>query len=133
MSDENVEVARRGYAAMNEALSTGDFSPVAELWHPEVVLKPSGLLPEQGEWRGQEGITRFAAAQAEAFEEFQVKPEEFIDAGDKVVVPIRFGGRARHTGLSVEFRVVHVLSLRDGKLARIDMFQSLAKPSRPPG
>ncbi len=127
MSRENVLAARRGYAAIDEAIRTGDFSSVVELWHPEVVLRPSGLLPEQGERHGHEGIIRFVQAQAEAFEELQVEPEEFIDGGDKVVVPIRFGGRARHSGLPVEFRVVHVLSISDGRLARLDMFQTLAE------
>jgi ketosteroid isomerase-like protein len=53
-----------------------------------------------------------------------VKPQEYIDAGDHVVVPIRFGGRARHSGLEVAFEVVHVLTSRDGKWTRVDMYQT---------
>jgi ketosteroid isomerase-like protein len=62
----------------------------------------------------------------EAFEQFWVEPQEIIDAGDKVIVPVRFGGRARHTGLEVRFEVVHVCTARDGKWTRIDMYVSKA-------
>ena len=59
--------------------------------------------------------------------EFWVEPQEFIDAGERVVVPIRFGGRAQHTGLGVVFEVVHVCTARDGKMTRVDMYVSKAE------
>jgi ketosteroid isomerase-like protein len=43
------------------------------------------------------------------------------------VVPIRFGGRARYTGLEVAFEVVHVWTARDGKWTRLDMYVSKAE------
>ena len=123
MSQENVEMARRGYAALNEAFKTGEFLPaIQEFCDPEIVLKPSGILPESREMHGHEGMLQFLAIQAEAFEAFSVEPHEFIDAGDRVVVPVRFGGRAVHTGLDVHFDVVHVCSARNGKWKRIDMY-----------
>ena len=128
MSQENVELARRGYAALNDAYRTGDFSAaIEEFCDPEIVLTPSGILPESSEMHGHEGLLRFAALQTEAFEEFWVQPQEMIDAGDRVVVPVRFGGRAQHTGLEVVFDVVHVCTARDGKWTRIDMYVSKAE------
>jgi ketosteroid isomerase-like protein len=47
-----------------------------------------------------------------------------IEAGDKVVVPLRFGGRAAHTGLPTYFDVVHVCRTREGKLTRVDVYAS---------
>jgi ketosteroid isomerase-like protein len=128
MSQENVELARRGYAALNDAYQTGEFlSAIHQFCDPEIVLKPSGILPESSEMHGHEGLLRFAALQTEAFEEFWVEPQEFIDAGDRVVVPVRFGGRARHTGLEVVFEVVHVCTAHDGKWTRLDMYVSKAE------
>ena len=49
-------------------------------------------------------------------------PLEYIDAGDRLVVPYRFGGRARYTGLEVEFSFVHVFTLREGRSVRIDVY-----------
>jgi ketosteroid isomerase-like protein len=128
VSQENVELARRGYAGLNAFYKGGDFLPaIRETCDPEVVLKPSGLFPEAGEMRGHEGMLLFAERQAEAFEEMWIEPQEFIDAGDRVVVPLRFGGRARHTGIEAEFSVVHVWTVRNAKAIRIDMYRSKAE------
>ena len=125
MSQENVEIVRGGYVTMNGLLGRGeeiDRSLIAEMWTTDCVLKPSGLLPESAEMKGHEGIERFIRIQMEAFDPLQIEPLEFVDAGETVVVPIRFGGKARHTGMEVTFEVVHVWTLRDGKFARLDMF-----------
>ena len=124
MSRENVEIVRGGYDTMNGVLGRDeiDRSLIAEMWTTDCVLRPSGLLPESAEMRGHAGIERFVRIQMEAFDALRIEPLEFVDAGDAVVVPIRFGGRARHTGMEVTFEVVHVWTLRGGKFARLDMF-----------
>jgi ketosteroid isomerase-like protein len=129
VSHENVEFVRRGYAAISEMLRRRevDLASIEQWWHPDCVLKPSGLLPESSEMHGHEGIAQFMRIQMDAFEELQVEPIEFLDAGDRVVVPVRFGGKARHTGLDVEFSVVHVATLRADKVARVDMFGDRAE------
>ncbi len=76
---------------------------------------------------GHDGIARFIRNQMEAFDELHVEPLEFIDAGERVVVPIRFGGKARYTGMDVTFAVVHIATLRGGKVARLDMFRDRAE------
>ena len=126
MSQENVEFAKRGYAALNQMLASRevDLSLIEQLWTPDCVLSPSGILPESAEMHGHDGIARFTANQMEAFDALQVEPLEYLDAGDRVVVPIRFGGKARYTGMDVGFEVVHVVTVRDGKVARTDMFRS---------
>lgn len=129
MSRENVELARRGYDALNAMLRRGeiDLPEIEAIWTSDCVLKPSGLLPESGEMHGHDGIARFISNQMEAFDELQVEPLEFLDAGERVVVPIRFGGKARYTGMDVTFFVVHVATVRDGKVARLDMFRERAE------
>jgi ketosteroid isomerase-like protein len=128
MSQENVELARRGYETLNVAYKTGNFQDAFERFcDPDIVLTPSGILPESSQMHGHEGMVRFATLQTEAFDDFWVEPQAFIDAGDRVVVPVRFGGRAHHSGLDVAFEVVHVLTARDGKWTRIDMYASKAQ------
>ena len=146
MSQENVEIVRRMYEeagdtyyrrveALHEANESGDFGeflPIAqETLDPDFVLTPpeDSLFPEAGtrEWTGREGFLRFVAGQTEGFEAMSLEPEEFIDAGDRVVVPLQFGGQARYTGIEVKFAVVHVVTLRNGKAARLDIYTSKAK------
>jgi ketosteroid isomerase-like protein len=141
MSEENVEIVRRAYEtgddayygrieALHEAHESGDFAEFLpatdELVNADFVLRTpeGGLFPEGGttEWRGREGFIRFVAQQAEAFESMWIEPEEFIDAGNKVVVPLQFGGRARSTGIEVKFALVHVVTIHDRKAARIDIY-----------
>jgi ketosteroid isomerase-like protein len=125
VSQENVEIVQRTYERVNNAYQTGDYQGTIEDYcHPDVVLRTSGMFPETGEYRGYDGLREFMMNQAEAFEEMWVQPAEFINAGDQVVVPLRFGGTARHSGIDATFSVVHVLTLRDHKIARLDMYQS---------
>lgn len=125
MSQENVEFVRRGYEALGRMLSGRevDRALIAELWAPDCVLRPAGILPESSEMHGHDGIARFIENQMEAFDELQVEVLELVDAGDRVVVPIRFGGKARYTGMDAAFAVVHVVTLRDGRVARTDMYR----------
>ena len=140
-----MEIARRLYRegeaayygridALHEAYESGNFSEflaaTEEMLHPDFVLRPpeDSPFPEAGTGgQGREGFLRFVAGQAEGFDAMSLEPQEFIDAGDRVVVPLQFGGRARHTGLEIKFAVVHVVTIRDGKLARLDIYMSRAE------
>ncbi|MDQ3935523.1 MAG: nuclear transport factor 2 family protein [Actinomycetota bacterium] len=135
MSGENVEFLRRGYDAMNEMLERRDIdrAQIEEFWTEDCVLRPAGILPESAEMHGHDGIVRFIENQLEAFDELQIEALEWIDAGDRVVVPIRFGGRARYTGMDVAFEVVHVVTLRDGRVARTDMYREKEEALRAVG
>jgi ketosteroid isomerase-like protein len=143
MSEENVEIVRRAYEegeatyygrieALHEAHESGDFGEflgaAEEMFTPDFVLTtpedspfPEAATPE---WRGREGFLRFVAGQAESFDAMSLKPEDFIDAGNRVVVPLQFGGQARYTGIEVRFAVVHVVTIRGGKVARVDIHVS---------
>jgi uncharacterized protein len=130
MSLENVAVAERAYEVLNDAYRTGDYAatrPFERFCHPDVVLRTSGMFPESGEYQGFDGLRRFTQNQAEAFEQMSVEPIEFIDAGEHVVVPIRFGGTTRHTGISASFSVTHVWTVRDGRATRIDFYAERAE------
>ena len=37
-------------------------------------------------------------------------------------MPIRVGGKARYTGMDLAFAVVHVATVCNGKVTRLDMF-----------
>jgi ketosteroid isomerase-like protein len=128
MSQENVAIVRRAYEVVNETYRTGEFTAWNELLEqvvaPEIVLKPSGRFPQTDEWRGRDALRQFVVDQMEAFEAgtMWVETREYIDAGDRVIAPSRFGGRARHTGIEVDFEVTHSWKMRDGRVVRLEMF-----------
>jgi ketosteroid isomerase-like protein len=130
MSPEDVEIARRGYAAFAHAFGSGnidDFAPILEeFWDPEIVLTPAGVLPDSHVARGGDAVLGVIAEQMQAFEKGStwLEPLEFIDAGDRLVVTYRFGGRGRHTEIEVEFSFAHVVTIHEAKAVRVDVYET---------
>jgi ketosteroid isomerase-like protein len=134
VSEENIALARRYYAALNEAYETGEIASLIQaVCDPEITVKPSGLLPETSEVHGRAETIMFITAQQQAFERLSVRPEEFIDAGEAVVVPIRLVGRARHTGIDVDLPFFQVASFRGERLLRMEIYTDKAEALRAAG
>ena len=133
MSEENVENARRTYATLNEAYRAGDpsiFRPsLEEYFEQDVVFEPGGVLPDSARrpYKGWDDLLAFIGVQMEAFSEGWLEATEFIDRGDYLIVPYRFGGRARHTGLPVEFSIVHLITVQNGKVTRVEVHRTKAE------
>ena len=127
MSQENVEIAKEGVAAINEAYRTGDILPwrrqVEAVCDPEVVLEAGTEVFTEGEWRGHEGAVGFVANQMEVLEGMWLRGDEYIDVDeDWLIVATTFGGRARHTGIAVEMDPFHVFRFRDRKVVQWQVF-----------
>jgi ketosteroid isomerase-like protein len=120
MSQENVGIVRRGYEAFAE---DGVFH--------------LGFLDPEIEWRGprqfadlaephygHEGVRRYFEKVLEAFEDYRMVPEEFIDAGpDQVLVFSREGARGRGSGAEVETHpTAHLWTIRGGKAVRMQSY-----------
>jgi ketosteroid isomerase-like protein len=117
MSEENLEVVRKAY----EAFGQGDLPTVFDLLDPEVVFYQSELLPWGGRREGHEGMRSFLEDLTSATES-QVKPDEFVEAGDHVVAVGRTRGRVRATGEEFDVRAVHVWTLKEGKVVRFEAY-----------
>ena len=118
MSQENVEVVRRGF----EAWEAGDLSGLLALMDDDLVTRRLAPMPDPGTWYGPEGLLEVAAEWMEAFDEFTMKAEELIDAGDDVVVRMAQGGRGGGSGAPVTGTFWFVYGLRDGKVIALDMY-----------
>ena len=124
MSQENVEIVRRGY----ELFAEGDLEGAAALLSADVEVPDAGGLgatgTATGTRRGREAFIRASEEAFEAFEDYRTEAEEFIDAGDAVVVPVRISGRGRASGAKLETRLTHVWVFRNGKVIRGEVYQS---------
>jgi ketosteroid isomerase-like protein len=120
--DENADLVRQGY----EALRKGDVDALIPLIHPEFeVTTPSDLAAEPDTYRGPEGIRRYFESFYEAMDRVSFEPEDFIQVGERVVVPSRLITRGRTTGIETEQRTVGVWEVRDRKAYRVEVFATL--------
>lgn len=105
MSQENVEVVRLTFDAYNR----GDYDGALELLAPDVVWEIGQELPA----RGREAVRAMWDRWESEWEELKTVPEEFIDAGDKVVVRVHYSGRGAGSGVEVDDLVFDVYTVRD--------------------
>ena len=120
-SEEDIAIARRGY----ELLAKGDLEGVLELIDPDVELeihtgRPD--LPESHVLRGHAGFLENLTGLIEVFQDVEVTPEEFIEAGDELIVTIHTVGHGRASGIRVENSVTHLWTIRDGRATRFRVF-----------
>lgn len=112
-----MELVRRGYVAIN----SGDFETAFELFHPKAEIRPGVDVPDldfDEVYYGPQGFLEFHAKMAESWDEISWQPEEYMPAGDDVVVFIRFNGVGKGSGVPVEQPIGHVCTMRDGKLVK---------------
>jgi ketosteroid isomerase-like protein len=113
MSETNVAVVRRGL----ESFLAGE--PDWGTLNEEVEIHDHDI-PEQDEYRGHEGFTRWLQDWEMPWSQWSLQPEEFIDAGDRVVVIVHLKATGRSSGAEVERQDGMVYELRDGQIVRID-------------
>ncbi len=138
MSQENVDALRRVY----EAMARGDFWAAREVFDPEIEWSWSSSmsgLTGVDTYHGIEGVEAATRDSFEAWDLFRQEAEEFIEAGDDVLVLIRQHGRPRGSTRDVEGEVGQVWTFRDGRVVRFKAFdtpaealEAVALSERPP-
>jgi ketosteroid isomerase-like protein len=120
MSEDVVAVVRKMFAAMDAE----DPDTALELFHDDVEWHPARDEPETGMLKGKDAVVGLLLQWADAFDDFQPQPLEFIDGGECVVVPMRITGRMRGSGAEVAIEETIVYWLRDGKVAEVREFRT---------
>jgi ketosteroid isomerase-like protein len=117
MSEENVEITRRGY----EAYSRGDLDAVLDDVHPEMITYRAD--PDGSIFKGPDGFLAAIAEWVEDFDQFTITPKEFIDANEsQVVVRVHQTAVGKQSGASIESDFWFVHTVNAGKITRLDMF-----------
>jgi uncharacterized protein len=115
MSEADIQTLRAGFDAANR----GDWDVLLHMTHPDFELKTTLV----GTHRGHEEVKRFFEDRWEAFEETVIEPEEFLQAGDRIVVRVLMRARPRRgTSAVLEIRNGHLWTMRDGKAVRCETF-----------
>jgi ketosteroid isomerase-like protein len=126
MSQENVEIVRRAW----EAWERRDMESLFALYDPAIIWDQSRIGPIElrGLYHGHEGVRRFFREWLDPFEAFHAHAETFIDAGDRVVVGVRQGGRGKASGVDIEMPVYwQAYEIRAGLVIRIEVVETQAE------
>jgi len=95
--------------------------------HPEVeLIVPDSMPYGGGVFRGRERIEQwFAEDLWQIWAEFSSTPTDFIDGGEKIVVPVHVEGRT-HNGIRVEADNVWIYEFDAGALRRARVYVDTA-------
>ena len=112
MSQDDVNTIQSAYEAFNR----GDIPAVLEALDPQIEWhEPGGGRAVAGTFNGPDSVaTDVFSTVPEMFEEFQATPDQFIDAGDYIVVIGRFRGQSKG-GQALDAPYAHVWHMRSGK------------------
>ena len=130
MSQQNVEIVKRA----TESLESRDWDGMTDLFDANVELHGTvGGLEEGKILRGVSEITRaFDIENDEVWEEHRIEPQEFFDAGDRVVVLQREYQRSK-SGAELVTDTATILDLRDGRIVRMQGYMDPAVALRAAG
>jgi ketosteroid isomerase-like protein len=125
LSQQNIELVRAAY----EAFSRGDIPGVFDTMDDDVqfVLAENSLYDRGTPYCGKADIggNMFARIGAE-WDGFTIVIEALHDAGDVVVMQGRYRGTYKATGRQSNVQVVHIWTIRDGKLVRMQQYADTA-------
>ena len=112
MSAENVEIVRRAY--LNPAPFT-DAAPMA----PDAEFDFTAVYPDQPVLRGIDAMRSFRDAGPWGRSQ-RFQPERYLDVDDdRVLVLVRAIATGRGSGVSVETRIAHEITIRGGVIVRV--------------
>jgi ketosteroid isomerase-like protein len=124
MSEENVDLLRPAYALFNlNAVVDGKLDALFdEIADPEIVIIPPPVYPDEASsFRGLEESKAFFRRLAEVWEDWRFVPEDFLAAGDYVVVIGYLHAKGKGSGAEIDTPGAHVWSFRDGKATQVQV------------
>lgn len=106
--------------AAYEALARGGLDQFLEHWTDDLDHRAiEGAPDDRGPIRGKPAMRAYVQDWIDTFDDFTIEPVELIDAGrNRIVGVLRFGGRARLSGIRTDQTFGVVFALRDGRIAR---------------
>jgi ketosteroid isomerase-like protein len=119
MSEAEVQIVRDAY----EALRRDGYEAILPFIHPDFEAEaPPELSVEPQTYRGREGVRRWFESFYEAVDEVRLEPEEFIDRGTRVVVPLKIVVRGHDSGIEAAQQLVQTWTIKDGKAIAMEAF-----------
>jgi ketosteroid isomerase-like protein len=124
MSEENVELARQYFEGLNAEGPHG----ARHMRHPDIEVIDPPNFPDADRWVGEAAVWERVESFVEIGWDGQFRVEEYLDAGEEVVVVWRALGHSRHGGgVPLDVTMVQVLLFEGDKIRRIRQYLSRAE------
>jgi ketosteroid isomerase-like protein len=122
MASQNVEAVRKeNVAVVREMLDSylrGDYEAALPAFARDVEVVTS-----LERYHGPEGVVAEAKRWEEMWSSYRFEVDRLVPSGDKVVLLYHQVGKAKECGVEVEEQAGWVYTLRNAKIARVEMFQ----------
>jgi ketosteroid isomerase-like protein len=120
MSQANVDLVRSTF----EAWRDGDVKRVRSAFDSEIEWQMAEDEPDARTLRGQTEVLDMLGGWVESFAEFLTTPQDFIDAGEHVVVPITFVARPHGADAPVTIEETQVYTVEGGAVVRVREYRT---------
>ena len=97
------------------------------VWYEAENFPYSDRNPYVGPAAVAEGVFQRLATE---WDGFQAIPDEFLDAGDTIVVTGRYRATCKATGIALDAQFAHLWRLRDGKVTGFQQYTDTAQANR---
>jgi ketosteroid isomerase-like protein len=116
MSQDNVNVVRSAFAAFGD----GDLERLRDLVTDDVVVYRAE--PDGATSHGLDGFLQLTAEWTEDFLDWKTLPEEFTDAGARVLVRVRQSARGEASGVPLAEDWWFVYEFEGARIARMSIY-----------
>jgi ketosteroid isomerase-like protein len=119
MSEENIQLLRD----FAREVGAKNIDGLRRLMHDDVIVREAPSLPYGGDHRGPEGFVHVYETVQKLWEFTHEFDYTYYDAGpENVLLMVEVGAIARATGSPVPMRLAELFTVRDGRIAMIDVF-----------
>lgn len=121
MSQEHMEVIR----GMYESFSRGDVSAVLAQMHQHIEWRDAEnfIYADRSPYVGPQAVLQGVFMRlASEWADFTITPEEWLDAGNHVVVLGSYNGRHKQSGREVRAQFAHIWGVTHGRVVRFQQY-----------
>lgn len=121
MSKENMTVIR----GMYESFSKGDVTSVLGQMHQHIEWREAEnfIYADRSPYRGPQAVLEGVFMRlASEWADFKVMPEEWLDAGNHIVVLGTYSGRHKESSKEVRAQFAHIWGVTHGRVVRFQQY-----------
>jgi len=121
MSQENMTVIR----GMYESFSKGDVTSVLGQMHQHIDWREAEnfIYADRNPYRGPQAVLEGVFMRlASEWADFKVMPEEWLDAGNHIVVLGTYSGRHKESSREVRAQFAHIWGVTHGRVVRFQQY-----------